>query len=81
MPKQNCYHGPAFSAIKGTIQGGHASQTLFNIALENFIQTWLEITVEDHRVAHDGMVEAVRQFLGVFYTDDGIVVSRDAEGL
>ena len=37
------------------------------------------MTVEDQRVAHDGMGEAIGRFLGFFYVDDGMVVSRESE--
>ena len=39
------------------------------------------MTVEDRRVAHDGLVEVTGRCLGVFYADDGMVVSRDDEWL
>ena len=39
------------------------------------------MTVEDQRVAHDGMGVAVRKCLGIFYSDDGIVVYQDPECL
>ena len=47
----------------------------------NVIQTWLSTTVEDQRVSHDRMGEAVGRCLGVFYADDGMVGSRDSEWL
>ena len=59
MPKQNCYHGLAFPYTQGMTQGGLTSLTLFKVVMENFIQKWLVMTVEDQRVAHDGMLEAV----------------------
>ena len=39
------------------------------------------MTVEDQRVAHDGMGVAVRKCLGIFYSDDSMVGSRDSECL
>ena len=36
---------------------------------------------EDQRVAHDGMGEAVGRCLEIFYADDGMVGSREAEWL
>ena len=53
--------------------------TLFNIVVDNTIRTWLAITVEDQRLDHNGMLEAVGRYLGVFYADDGMVGSKDAE--
>ena len=39
------------------------------------------MTVEDQRVAHDGMGEAFGRCLGVFYNDDVMVGPRDDEWL
>ena len=47
FPRQNGYHGPAFPATWGMMQGGLVHSTLFNMAVENSIQTWLDMTVED----------------------------------
>ena len=55
------------------------SLTLSNVVVENFIRIWLAVTVENHRVAHYRMGEAVGPCLGVFYDDDSMVVSRDSE--
>ena len=79
VPRQNGYHGPVLPAIRVKTQGVLVSPTLFNVVVENFIQTWLAMTVEDQRVDHNGMGEAIRQFMGVFYDNDGMVGSRDSE--
>ena len=39
------------------------------------------MTVEDHRVAHYGLIEEVGRCLGVFYTDDDMVGYRDPDWL
>ena len=39
------------------------------------------MTVEDQRVDQDGLVETVGRCMGVFYADDGMVGSRDADWL
>ena len=39
------------------------------------------MTVEDQRVAHDGLGETIGQCLGVFYAHDGTVGSQDADWL
>ena len=57
--RQNGFHGPAFPATRGTMQGGLMYLTLFNMVVDNVIRTWMEMTVEDQRVAHDGLVETV----------------------
>ena len=79
VPRQNGYHGTAFPATRKTIQGGLVSLPLFNIVVDNIIRTWLDMTVEDQRVAHYGMGEAVGSCPVVFYADDGMVLLRDAE--
>ena len=61
------------------MKGGLVSPTLFSVVVENIIRTWLAITVDDQRVAHDRMREAVGRCLGVFYADDVISGSRDSE--
>ena len=77
-PIHNGSHGPAFPATRGTTQGSLVSLTLFNVVVENVIITWMAITVEYQRVAHDGLGETTRWCLGVFYADNGMVDSRDA---
>ena len=39
------------------------------------------MTVEDQRVAHNGMGEAVGRCMGIFYVNDGMVGSRNVEWL
>ena len=48
------------------MHGSLISPTLYNVVVDNFIQTWLEITVEYQRVAHNGMGESSGHYLGVF---------------
>ena len=57
------------------------SPTLLNLVVENAIRTWLAMTVEDERVAHDGMGETVGRRLGVFFSDNGMVGSRNLDCL
>ena len=47
--------------------------------VDNFIRTWLDITLEDQRVDHDGLGETVGRCLGVLYADGGMVGSCDSE--
>ena len=81
VPKQNCFHVPALPATRGTMQGKLVSPTLFNVVVDNVIKTWLDMTVEDQRVAQDGLGETVRRCLGILYADYGMVVSRDSDWL
>ena len=55
VPRHNGYHGPAFPATRGMMQGSLLSTTLFNAVVGNFIRTWLVMTVEDKRVDHNRM--------------------------
>ena len=81
VPRQNVYHGPAFPSTWGKTQVGLVSMTLFNMDVESVIRTWLDMTVEYQRVAHKGKGDDVERCLGVFYTNDRMVGSRDAEWL
>ena len=54
------------------MHGGIIYPTLFNVFI-NVILTWLDITVEDKRLAHNGLVEASGQCLGVLYANYGMV--------
>ena len=79
VPRQNVFHVPAFLATRGSTQGGLVSPTLFNVVVNNVIRTFLDMTVEDQRVDHDGLGETVGRCLGVFYADDGMVGSRESD--
>ena len=81
VPGQNGYHGMSFPATRGTTQGNIVSPTIFNVFVENIIWAWLSMTLEDYRMAHGGLGEAVRQCLGGFYVDDDMVGSRDPDWL
>ena len=59
------------------MQGGVVSLTLFNMVVDNIIRTWLDMTVEDQRVDHDGLGETVGRLLVVLYADGGMVISRN----
>ena len=54
---------------------------MFNVVVDNGIRTWLEIMVEDHRVAYDGLGYTVGRCLGVCYTNYGVVKSSDPDWL
>ena len=55
VPRQNGFHVPTFPATRGKMQGGIVSLTLFNLVVDNFIRTWLAMTMEDQRSDHDGL--------------------------
>ena len=47
-------------------EGDLVSPTLINMVVENVIWKWLAMIVEDQRVAHYGLGEAVGGCLGFF---------------
>ena len=75
VPRQNGFPRLALPGTRGTTQGGLLSPTLFNVVVENVIITWLDMTLENQRVAHDGLGKTVGRCLGVLYVDDGMVGS------
>ena len=52
---------------------------LFNAVVDNAIRKVLAMTVEEQRVAYNGLGEAVGRCLWVFYSDDSMVGSRDPD--
>ena len=81
VPSQNIFHVSALPDTRGTTQGIPMSPTLFNVVVENVIRTWMTMTVEDQRVAHDGLGETVGRCLRVFYAKYGMVSSRESDWL
>ena len=59
VPIHNGLHGPALPTARGATQGSLLSLTLFNMVMDNVIRTWLSMTVEEQRVANDGLGETV----------------------
>ena len=49
------------------------------MVVDNVVRTWIDMTVEDHRVAYARLGETVGRSLGVFYADLFMVVSRDVD--
>ena len=56
-----------------------SDDTVHKGTIENVIRTWLARTVEDQRVAQDGLGDTVRRCVGFFYADDGMVGSRNPD--
>ena len=81
LPRKNGYNVMEFQVTRVKTQGGLISLTLFNIVVNFFIRTCLDMKVEDQRVVHNRMGEAVGSCLGVFYADESMVGSRDYEWL
>ena len=63
---QNGYHGPHFKSTRGTTQDGIISPTLFNLIVDNMVQNWLVLMMEDQLVAQEGLGVAVGRCMGIF---------------
>ena len=59
------------------MQGVLVSLTLFKLVVENVRRTWMDMTVEDQRVARGRLGDTVGWCLGVSYSDDGMVGSSN----
>ena len=77
VPRHNGFRRPSFPTTRGTFQGRLVSLTLFNVVVDSVIRKWMDMTVEDQRVAQDRLGETVGRCVWVFYADVGMVVSRD----
>ena len=62
-----------------TTQGDLVSPTLFNVVVDNVIRTWMNMKVEYQRVVHDELGYTVGRCLVVFYDNDDMVDSREAD--
>ena len=62
-------------------KGGLVYPTMFNVVVDNFIVTWLSMTVKYQRVADEGLGETARRCIGVFYKKNGMVGSCDLDWL
>ena len=49
--------------------------------VDNAVRKWLELMAEDNLVAKEVLGLALWRYLGLFYTDDGVVVLWDPEWL
>ena len=52
------------------------STTLFNMVVDDVIRNWMEVMVEDQTVNQNVLGETVGRFLGVFYSNNGMVISH-----
>ena len=71
------HYGRPFRARRGVTQGGPLSPTIFNLMVDAIVREWVRILREEHDLGF----EDVRELLAVFYADDGLIVSRNAEHL
>ena len=81
VTRQNGYRGPNFRSTRGTKQEGLTSPKLFNMAVESVVSNCLSPKVEDKAVIQDGLGHVIVRILGVSYEGDGLLGSRDPEGI
>ena len=79
VPRQNGFHGLAFPATQETTQVGLVSPTLFIIVVDTVIRTWLDMIVDDQRVAHNRMGEVFGRCMGFFYAYYSMFCSIEVE--
>ena len=80
--RQQGYHGPAFSADRGSTQGGLASPTLFNMVVDAVIRHWLSLVLNGNGdIVENGLGHTVADRLSILYADDGLLGARDDEWL
>ena len=56
-----------------------ASPTLFNVEVYSVVRNCMSLIVEDNSATNEILGMSVGRYMGMFYADDGIVVSRDPE--
>ena len=77
VTRQNGYHSPPFRGTCSTINGGIALPKIFNVAFDSVVLHWILLMVEEKSVIQDGLGHTVGQILGLFYTYDCLLGSRD----
>ena len=77
VTRLNGYHGLHFKATQGTTQGGLVLPTPSNFIVNNEVNNWLAMKVEDQQVAQEGFRLAVGRCLGLFCAENGVVISSD----
>jgi hypothetical protein len=78
--RANGRFGEPFKAHRGVTQGGPVSPKIFNIMVDAIVREWIRILVGDE-AASDGLKDAIRLLLAIFYADDGYIASRDKHQL
>jgi hypothetical protein len=73
VARQAGFFGVPFPATRGLTQGAIQSPTIFNIVTDAIVRHWLML------VDINGM--DAREWLALFYADDGLAAARDPEWL
>ncbi len=72
--------GEPFGAGRGITQGGPLCSLMFNVCVNAVVREWLRQVLEDD-AAQGGLGEAVRDYMVVFFVDNGLVAARYSEWL
>ena len=73
-------YGEPFKAERGVTQGGPVSPKVFNIMVDAIVREWIRELIGDE-AASDGLNDAIRLLLAIFYADDGYIASRSKQQL
>ena len=79
ITRHNGYHVPKIMATWRTTQGGLVLPTLFNMVVNNVVQTWPTMTVKYQAVSHEGLCLNLGRCLEVFCADNVIIGAWDSE--
>ena len=78
VAKQGGYYAKdVITPSRGVIQGDVLSPTLFLILTDAVIRHWLSLVMEDGSENHPGLGRKVKEVIGLFYVDDGMIWARD----
>ena len=72
--------GEPFKAKRGVTQGGPVSPKIFNVMVDAIVREWMRQVVGDE-AASEGLKDAIRILLAIFYADDGYIASRSKQQL
>ena len=83
VARQAGYHGPAFTASRGYVQGGLLSPEEFNILIDSVLRYWFTLVISDEGVLLDSneLGPTVATRLTIFYADDGILTEVERHWL
>ena len=72
-------YGEIFRAGRGVTQGGPLSPKIFNIMVDAIVREWLREMELEEAMPENKVGSVVTVFLALFYADDGMIASTDAD--